>query len=296
MYILHYRKFFYIISGALVAGSFLAILMWGIPLGIDFKGGSLLEIEYVNTRPDIQIIKSRIASLDLGNVLIQETGERGILLRAKEITEEVHQEVLVTLSDKGKEPISEKRFTSIGPVIGKELQEKALISIVLVVILIIVYIAFTFRHVSKPINSWTYGLIAVLALVHDVTIPTGVFAFLGKFSTGEVDTLFVTALLTILGLSVNDSIVVFDRIRENLRLRIGKTFEETVGISLRQTITRSINTSLTIIIVLFAIYFFGPESTKHFSLVLIIGLIVGAYSSIFIASPLLVDIAKRLKK
>jgi preprotein translocase subunit SecF len=186
----------------------------------------------------------------------------------------------------------EIQFTSIGPSIGAELMQKAWIAISLVVVLTVLFIAFAFRGVSKPVSSWKYGIVAIVTLLHDILLPTGLFAYLGYISGAEVDALFIVALLTILGISINDTIVVFDRIRENLRLneerRKHEEFAEVVERSIKQTIARSINTSVTVIIVLLSLYFFGPEATKNFALTLTVGMIAGTYSSIFLASPLLV--------
>jgi len=218
-----------------------------------------------------------------------------LLIRSKDLSEEEHQAILIALSEPDK--LTETRFDSIGPVIGKELAQKSWVAMALVLAMIIFYIAFAFRKVSgglsgigKGVSSFKYGLVAVIALVHDVAIPTGIFAILGRYFGAEIDILFVTALLTILGFSVHDTIVVFDRVRENLQKGIGENFENTVGLSVSQTITRSINTSLTVLLVLLALFFFGGETTKYFSLALIVGIIVGTYSSIFLASPLLVTI------
>lgn len=183
----------------------------------------------------------------------------------------------------------ERRFDTIGPTIGQELRTKSLIAIALVILLIVSYIAFAFRSVSQPLASWKYGATTVVALIHDVIIPAGFFAVAGRFLGFEVDTLFVTAVLTILGFSVHDTIVVFDRIRENLkRPSFRGDFEALVNQSVRETLVRSLNTSLTVILALAAVYFFGGVSTKVFSVTLIVGIVVGTYSSIFIASPLLV--------
>ena len=184
--------------------------------------------------------------------------------------------------------VTEKSFTSIGPSVGKELARKAFILFILVSLGIIFFIAFSFRKVSKPISSWKYGLIAIVTLIHDVLIPVGVFAVISHFNGTEVDTLFVVAILTILGLSVSDTIVVFDRIRENLRSHHSHAFEQTVGHSLSQVYTRSIMTSLTVIFVLLSLVFFGPHSTRVFAIMLTAGMFFGTYSSIFLASPLLV--------
>jgi len=204
------------------------------------------------------------------------------------LTEEEHQGISSVLSENGNYEFTEKRFDSIGPVIGGELKRKALVSIGLVIFLIIIFIAFAFRGVSRPVSSWKYGLVAVAALIHDVLVPIGVFAFIGA----EVDVLFVTALLAILGYSVNDTIIIFDRIRENIKLKISNDFEEAVGMSLRQTMARSINTSLTTLVVLVFLYFLGGDATKMFSLALGVGIIAGTYSSIFLAGPFLITIQK----
>ncbi|MBI2120896.1 MAG: protein translocase subunit SecF, partial [Parcubacteria group bacterium] len=189
----------------------------------------------------------------------------------------------------------EKRFTSIGPVIGHELRAKAWVSIMAVLLAIVLFVAFAFRKVSLPVSSSKYGLITIVALAHDIIVPTGALALLGYFSGVEADVLFVTAILTILGFSVHDTIVVFDRVRENLKLKVSENFSEVVGTSLRQTFVRSINTSLTVILVLAALLYFGPASTHNFSLILLIGIIAGTYSSVFLASPLLV-LAEELQK
>jgi preprotein translocase subunit SecF len=297
MNIVKYRKIWYAISGLLVAASLFSIFYFGLNLGIDFTGGSLLEIEYLNDRPENSVIKEKISPLNLGNVSLQPTGDNGLLIRSKDLSEEEHQAILIALSETDK--IIETRFDSIGPVIGKELAQKSWVAMALVLAMIIFYVAFAFRKVSaglsktgRGVSSFKYGLMAVVALIHDVTIPAGIFAILGKYFGAEIDILFVTALLTILGFSVHDTIVVFDRVRENLRNGIGDGFENTVGLSVNQTITRSINTSLTVLLVLFALFFFGGETTKWFALALIIGVAIGTYSSIFLASPLLVTLWK----
>lgn len=295
MKIVKYRKIFYIISGILALASLASITIWGLNLGIDFKGGSLLEISYVGIRPEIGIVKDALKNLNLGDISVRTTRDSGFILRAKELTQDEKIRVLSALSAGG-EKIIEERFDSIGPVLGKEAGRKSVTSIILVMLAIVLFITFAFRKVSEPVSSWKYGLVAILALVHDVLIPTGVFAILGHFKGVEVDTLFVTALLVVLGFSVHDTIVVFDRVRENLRRlkesNNRKDFETVVGESVSQTFTRSINTSLTTLLALIVLYFIGGEATKLFSLALIIGVIVGTYSSIFIGSPLLVTLEK----
>jgi preprotein translocase subunit SecF len=280
------RKIFYGFSLALIGAGIFSIIFWGLHFGIDFKGGSLVEINWQGQRPDSKTVKDILSPLDLGDISVQPTGDTGIILRLKDIDEATHQNVLSTLEQVG--PMQEARFDSVGPVIGEELKRRAYSAIAMVLLLIIVYIAFAFRKVSRPVASWKYGVAAVIALFHDVFIPTGIFSILGHYAGVEIDLLFVTGLLTILGFSVHDTIVVFDRIRENLRKGVGKSFEDTVNVSINQTIIRSINTSLTVFLTLLAIYIFGGVSTRFFALLLMIGIFFGTYSSIFVASSLLV--------
>jgi len=281
------RKIIYLFSIILVAISFFAIFAWNLKLGIDFTGGSLLEVEYINGRPEISKIQQSVNGLGFGNVVLQPSGDKDLIVRLKDLSAEEHKILLDALRIEDKMP-TEKRFDSIGPVIGKELRQKSMIAVAIVALMIILYIAWAFRKVSRPISSWKYGVAAVVALIHDVTIPTGVFAFLGHFKGVEIDILFITALLTTLGFSVHDTIVVFDRIRENLKKDVGKSFPEVVEHSIRQTLARSIFTSMTVIVVLIALLFFGGSSTKYFSLTLLLGITFGTYSSICLASPLLV--------
>ena len=354
MEIIKNRKFYFSISGLLVAGSIVAVLMYGLNLGIDFKGGSLMEVsmhEQVKTNiAEIEQILTQAEegkSSALDSVRIQPTGENGFVLRFKDVSEDEHQRILSTLNTElskgleiddtsnsaqslesnmpnassiqatdsegnpveinfesinngavasspvitigGKGVIEEMRFESIGPVIGQELQDKSVKAILSVLIAIVLYIAWAFRKVSKPVSSWKYGVTAIIALAHDVIIPTGIFAVLGHLFGIEIDILFVTALLTILGFSVNDTIVVFDRTRENLARDHHKhDFDWIVNKSVNETIRRSLFTSLTTFLVLFAIYLYGGETIKYFVLALMIGVVVGTYSSIFLASPLLV--------
>ncbi len=287
MSVIHYRTITYIISGALFLASVIAFSIWGLNLGIDFTGGTLMEIEYKGERPSLEAMRELLARAGISNGVLQPTGERGFLVRAENISEELHQQVLGELREKGE--LVEKRFDSIGPTIGQELLRRSVLAIAIVILLIVSYIAFAFRKVSEPVASWKYGVATVIALLHDVAIPVGIFAVLGHFYGVEIDTLFITALLTVLGFSVHDTIVVFDRIRENLKnAKRSESFETVVGQSIKETVTRSINTSLTVLLVLFAVYFFGGETIQMFALTLIIGIAFGTYSSIFLASPLLV--------
>ena len=303
MFIINHKKIFISISVALVALSIATIVIFGLKQSIDFKGGALTEINYPDGRPEILLLQDKVNILNIGNVLIQPTGEKGYFIKTKDLTEAERISLFDSFSIDGKFKAEEKSFTSIGPTVGKELRRKTINSIILVIIAIVLFIAFAFRKVSanlsqgiRGISSWRYGIIAIIALLHDVTIPTGIFALLGKFGGAEIDILFVVGLLTIMGLSVNDTIVVFDRIRENIKNHVGENFAETVGKSINQTFTRSINTSLTVIMVLVVLYFFGPVSTKYFALTLTAGMFFGTYSSIFLASPLLVVLEEWQRK
>lgn len=287
MFIIKYRKIFYTISALLIAFSVYTIAVRGLNFGIDFKGGSLIEVDYANATSSAPItvdsIKATLATNDITESVVRQAGDTGFIIRTKALDENEQKAVIGSLGGEL------KRFDLVGPVLGQELQGKAIWSIILVMLAIVLFIAFAFRNVSKPVASWKYGLIAIVALVHDVMIPTGIFAYLGRNGGYEIDALFVTALLVILGFSVHDTIVVFDRTRENLRHASGKKpFEQIVGESVTQTISRSINTSLTTVLALLALFFFGPITTQNFSLALIIGIVTGTYSSIFIGSPLLV--------
>ncbi len=292
MFVVKYRKFFYALSSILILGSVFSMVYWGFNLGIDFKGGSILEVEYKDVRPAQTDLITAITPLNL-DASVRPTGDKGFIIRMKSINQDEKKSLVEALAIPKDAKFEEKRFDSIGPVLGVEALRKSLSSIALVLLAIVLFIAYAFRKVSEPISSWKYGFVAIIALFHDVIIPTGVFSILGHFKGYEIDTLFVTALLVVLGFSVHDTIVVFDRVRENLgHASSKKPFIEIVGESVSQTFTRSINTSLTTLLALIVLYFIGGESTQHFSLALIIGIVAGTYSSIFIGSPLLVTIER----
>ena len=326
--IIQKRNIWLTISGLLVIVSIVFLVMWGLNFGIDFTGGSLLEVKFAKDQPNVEQIQESLASLDLHSLIIQPTESNTVILRFQENTEEIHQEILVKLNDlikpeaitadtaddnnleitslDGSESavvavvtnkdnqIEELRFDSIGPSIGQELKSKSFNAMVIVLVVIVLYIALAFRKVSKPVASWKYGLAAIIALFHDVLITLGIFSVLGHYYGIEINTPFVAAILTVLGYSVNDTIVVFDRIRENLP-KSEMDFENTVNVSVNQTLTRSINTSLTTLSVLLSILFWGGETIRDFVLALSIGVVVGTYSSIFLASPVLV-VWEKLKK
>jgi len=292
MFVIKYRKIFLSFTTILVVASLILIFTWGLKPGIDFVGGSILEVSYPDGRPSTEEIQNRISNLAIGNYSVRPIGENGYIARTKYLNEEERIALVNTLSLNSSEKIIEERFNSVGPMIGEELKNKAYISIAVVILMTILFIAFAFRKISKPVSSWKYGIIAIIALFHDILIPTGVFVVLGKFAGAEVDVLFVTALLTILGYSISDTIVIFDRVRENLNLNIKmhnfkETFADTIGKSLNQTYVRSFNISFTTFLVLLSLYIFGGSTTEHFALTLIVGVIAGSYSSIFIAPALL---------
>jgi preprotein translocase subunit SecF len=314
MLVVTYRKIFFIISAAIVLLSLGAVLVWGLQFGIDFTGGAIAEVSYStlparasdsrageqSARPEKSDVERRLSNLPIGTFSLRPSGDNGYILRTRDLSEEERVAVIDALSLNGARTLSVERFNSIGPVIGTELRNKAFLAILVVVLAIVLFVAFAFRHVSKPVSSWKYGIIAIIALLHDIIVPLGLFAVLGQFFGAEVDVLFVMALLAILGYSVNDTIVVFDRVRENLRtneeLNRKEDFELTVGKSLNQTFVRSINTSLTTIIVLITLFVLGAPATQYFALVLLTGVIAGTYSSICLATPLLVVVQHSILK
>lgn len=285
---LKYKKIYFIFSGVLVLASVFSLFVFGLNPGIDFTGGSILELEYKDVRPSEQAVKESLS--DLGAVYVQSSGPSGLLIRMKDISEETHQEVVKKITEGYQ--AQEQRFESIGPTIGQELKEKTKILIALALVSIVLYIAFAFRKVQRPVRSWQYGLAALIALFHDILLPIGVFSVLGRLYGVQLTIPVIAALLTVLGYSINNTVVVFDRIRENLIKGVGKNFAETVNYSLNQTLARCINTSLTTLLALLAIFFFGGSSLWSFALALIIGIAAGTYSSIFIAAPLLTMFSK----
>lgn len=294
MFVIKYRKIFYAFSAIIFVVAFYGLFVFGLKLGIDFNGGVIVDMNYT-TAPDTTLINPALEKLNIGDYSLRASGANDVILRTRTLTDAERNSVLDALSVGGATP-TVKTFDSVGPILGAELQKKSMYAIILVILAIVAFITFAFRHVSKPVSSWKYGIVAVIALIHDVLIPVGFFAFLGHFYGVEADSLFVTAILVVLGFSVHDTIVVFDRTRENLRINESqkqrKDFEQIVGESVSQTFIRSINTSLTVVFALLVLYFKGPLSTQDFSLALLVGIIAGTYSSIFIGSPLLVTLEK----
>jgi preprotein translocase subunit SecF len=282
-------KYAYIFSGALTIASIIAISVWGLNLGIDFKGGTLMEVQFSKEFPAVADIQEKLSELEIKSLTIQPSEGNTAILRYLSSDETLNEKVLEKLNEID-ENLNQKRVDFIGASVSNDIKKNSIWAVILAIVAIAVYIAFTFRKVSRPISSWQYGINAVIALIHDVLITIGFFAVLGHFNKDiELGVPFIAALLTILGFSVHDTIVVFDRTRENLLKSSAKeSFPEIVNRSLNETLVRSINTSLTVIITLLAIYIFGGESIKYFSLALLVGITFGTYSSIFIASALLV--------
>lgn len=297
MHLQRYQNYFFLLPVVFSVLAILALGLWGLKPGIDLAGGSLIEIEYPEGRPDVNEVKTKVNELGFGEVRVQPSEEKEFILRQRVLSVEEKKTLDATLASFG--TVTQVQYNSVGPSIGTELIAKSWWAIGLISLSIIIFIAFAFRGVSKPVASWKYGVVAIITLLHDILIPTGLFAYLGYARGAEVGTLFIVALLTILGISINDTIVIFDRIRENLSLNEKKgkheKYVDVVWKSITQTMTRSINTSVTVIIMLLALFILGPESTRDFALTLTVGMIAGTYSSIFLASPLLVLIEKYQK-
>ncbi len=307
MFFINHRKIFYVLIGALSVFSVVALFVWGLVFGIEFTGGTIVEVSYNGTVPEKSILEGNLNELNYGKYSLRQTGDNGYILRMRDSTEDEYQNIKKALSVEGSELV-EKHRASVGPTIGGELKNKALVAISIVVLLIVLYVAFAFRNVRDEdeakggvgVSSWVYGFVSILVLVHDVLVPLGMFSLMGYFWGAEVDVLIVTALLTILGYSVNDTIIIFDRVRENLKenreKNVAESFAFTVGKSLSQTYARSINTSFTTLMVVLALLVFGGPTTMYFALTLSVGILAGTYSSLAIGAPLLVTIEARQKK
>ncbi len=283
--IIQKRKILLIISGIACTISLLALIFWGLRPGIDFTGGAMMEIRYEKNVPSIAEVEGKLQSLNLGQIDLRPVGEKGFILRLKNIDEETHQNILSSLNNP-----EELEFDSIGPSIGREVTQKAQLAVILMVIFILIYIAWAFRKLSRIIQkgeSWRYGIGAILAMLHDVLIILGLFAILGHFRGTEINATFIVAILTVLGYSVNDTIVIYDRIRENFLIYGSKDFENTVNRSLNEILGRSLTTGFGALLSLLAIFLFGGESTKDFALTMIVGIVTGSWSSIAIATPFL---------
>lgn len=282
--LMRYKNLYFILSLFIILPGLYFLITSGVKLGIDFTGGALLEYKF-EQQVNLDDLKK------YGQVT--PSADNSYIIRSKPLEQNQINEIKKNLTDKyGK--VEERRIENVGPIIGAELKQKALLALIIASAAIVLYIAWSFRKVPKPASSWRFGITAIIALIHDVLMVIGIFAILGKFLGVEIDTLFVTALLTVLGFSVHDTIVVFDRIRENLTKHIGKKFIEVANLSVIQTLGRSLNTSLTVVFVLVALLLFGGETIKWFVVALLIGIISGTYSSIFNATALLVLWEERL--
>ena len=290
MIFIKYKAVFIGLSIALVIASGVLMQTYGIKRGIDFTGGSVIDVTFEKNAPE-EIFSAKggpASGWEKEDIKPYRTGDYTYRFISSKTYEEISPVITTLVNGDGLNPFQFTQVSTVGPTLGAEMTKKAVIAIIVVVLAILAFIAFAFRAVSHPVPSWKYGVIAMVTLLHDIIVPSGVYVILSHRYGAEVDTFFVIALLTIIGISISDKIVVFDRIRENLKLSGNKrSFEEIVGMSLSQTFTRSVNTSVTVILALLALYLFGPVMTKWFTLTLMIGVFVGTYSSIFVASPLL---------
>ncbi len=284
------RRIFLIISAVATGIGLLSIILFGFKLSIEFTGGSKLNVASTDNKAiDINKLRDIFASQKIKVVTVTKNSDIDVVVRTNTISDSQKNQVLAKITD-SKINLKEKSFDTLGPVIGGETSSNALKAVGLAIVAITLYIAFAFRHVSKPVSSWKFGISAIIALVHDVLIVAGTFSMLGLLFGVEIDTLFITAVLTIMGFSVHDTIVVFDRIRENLLKNVHNlSFEQVVNQSFNETLARSLNTSLTVVLVLFSLLLFGGASVRWFIAAFLIGIITGTYSSIFIASAVLVE-------
>jgi preprotein translocase subunit SecF len=282
-----YRRWWYTISLLLLVPGIISLSLWGLKLGIDFTGGSLMEIQ---TKDGVTVEQVRQSLGDqYGSPIVQSTGDHAFQLKLKTLDPDQRNQVLSGLNQSLGGEVVEERFETVGPTIGADLTRKAIMSVLIGSLLIVAYIAYAFRNVPKPASGWRFGVTTIFALLHDILFTLGVFSLLGHFAGVEVDANFVAAVLTVIGFSVHDTIVVFDRIRENLIKGQGATLEDTVNLSISQTLVRSINTSVTVLLVLGAMLLYGGSSIHYFVLALFVGIAIGTYSSIFNAAPVLVS-------
>ncbi len=289
------KALWFTISGIFVGLAVLAIFFYGFKESAEFKGGSLWEFSIPGNQPSLASVQGFFADkLKTSGATISLDTTNGAFLATFDTIDEPTHAAWLSLAKNQWPSFTELSFSSIGPSIGADLKKNAIIGMILVIVGISLYIAFAFRKASRPVSSWKYGWITLLTLFHDVSIPAGLLAILGHFKGVEIDSNFMVALLVVMGFSVHDTIVVFDRVRENLLMNRGKTpFAAIVNESVNQTLARSVNTSLTLILVLLALYFVGPADLNYFVLTLLVGVTTGIYSSIFIASPALVLLKPR---
>ncbi len=286
MNLMKLKVWYFIFSLLIILPGLYYLAIAGLKLGIDFTGGALIEYKF-ESNVDINDLREKIASVGIEVSQISPTTENSYIIRAKPIEQDKIDNLKNILSEKFGQA-EERRVENVGPIIGVELSKKAIFALLISSLVIILYIAFSFRKIPKPASSFRFGIAAIIALIHDILVVVGAFAILGKFWSVEVDILFVTALLTVIGFSVHDTIVVFDRIRENLIKGVGRKFVDVANLSVIQTLGRSLSTSLTVVFVLIALLLFGGETIRWFVVALLVGVISGTYSSIFNATALLV--------
>jgi preprotein translocase subunit SecF len=299
MYVVTHRGLFFWITGLILAAAIGAIVVFGLPLGIDFTGGSLMQVSYPNGRPAVTEVERQARTVESGAVSVRAFCDNGISIRTRTQTPAEHEAILAAISSPSA-PATELAYTSVGPALGSQFTNKALWAIFAVILVIVLYIAFAFRKVSRPVPSWGYGLTVVAMLAIDIIVPAGFYAVYCRFTGAEVDSLFVVALLALLGYCVNDVIVIFDRIREHLvkndKTGFKESFEDTIGKSINETMTRSINTALTVALALLVLIFLGAPATRNFALVMLVGIVMGTFSSIARSAPLLIPIANWFNK
>ena len=298
---LKYSKIYFAIGIIMVLGSLFSLFYFGLNLGIDFEGGSSLSVEYKTERPDVSKIKEALSQVkDLQGVEVQPVGQSGVIIKInkKDISSETYESIISELKKTGEIEESSAGIETISPLIGKELKQKTIMVVIVSLLAMLAYIALAFRNVSRPVTSFQYGFSSTLMLFHDIIIPLGVLAILGHFYGAQLTIPVVTALLTIVGYCINNNVVVFDRIRENLLKNRAMSYEEIVNKSLNETFARCVNTSLTVLFALSALYYFfgNEEGLKYFTLTAGIGVFVGIFSSVFLASPLLVYWLRLKKK
>lgn len=286
--IIKIRKVWYIISLFLVALSVVSLSVFGLRTGIDYSGGTIITYETTDSNA-IRSIESNLKAMSINSYQVTPSSNNQIMVKTVNLDPNQHNQLNQGIKNDIPD-INEIKYDSIGPSIGKDLRNKSILAVIIASLAIIIYIAFVFRKVPKPLKSWKFGCLAVIALLHDLLITTGLVSLLGHFFVWmEIDALFITALLTVMGFSVHDTIVIYDRLRENFVKNRHKSIEMVAEESVNQTLARSINTSLTTIIVLTALLLLGGSTIRHFIVILIIGILVGTYSSIFVAAPLLVS-------
>ena len=294
MNFLKYSKIYFGIAIIAVGLSIYFLFAYGLNLGIDFEGGSSISVSYKSDRPTIEQVKNALAGIEeMNGVQVQPVGKSEVVLKInkKDISNETYQNILSKLKETGEIEENSASVETISPLIGKELKDKTIVVVIVSLLAMLAYIALAFRNIPKPITSFQYGFSSTLMLFHDVIIPLGVLAVLGKYYGAQLSIPVITALLTVVGYCINNTVVVFDRIRENLQRDRKSSYAEIVNKSLNETFIRCINTSLTVLIALVPLYYFfsNEESLKYFTLTMGIGVIVGVFSSVFLASPLLVS-------